>query len=268
MNASQVAQPRGVLWWSRGERGFTLERLPPSAGLEGWVEHFWCVQWDLRGRPARVSETLPHPSVNLSIETRRAEVVGVVTGRYTRRLSGRGRVVAVKFRPAMFQPFLRRPLSTLTDRVVSPEVLFGPDARELARRVRAERDVRRCAALLEGFLLERLPSPSAPALRVRDLVERLAADRTLVRAEQVAALAGVDLRRLQRLFRTYAGVSPKWVLQRFRLHEAAEALDAGASGGLGALALRLGYFDQAHFIRDFRAVVGCSPGAYLHAGPR
>ena len=58
------------------------------------------------------------------------------------------------------------------------------------------------------------------------------------------------------------GVSPTWVIQRYRLHEAADQLAAGATVGQSALALDLGYSDQAHFAGDFKAVVGVSPAAY------
>lgn len=69
-------------------------------------------------------------------------------------------------------------------------------------------------------------------------------------------------RTLPRLFRTYVvGVSPKWVIQSYGFHEALARLVAGAFDG-AALAQEPGYFDQAHFIRDFRALVGCTPAAY------
>jgi AraC-like DNA-binding protein len=73
--------------------------------------------------------------------------------------------------------------------------------------------------------------------------------------------AGYSKRTLQRLFREYVGVSPKWVLQRVRLHEAAERM-AGGEGDWPRLALELGFFDQAHFIKAFKAVIGLTPGDY------
>ncbi len=57
-------------------------------------------------------------------------------------------------------------------------------------------------------------------------------------------------------------MSPKWVLQRYRLHEALERLAAEGRPDWSRLALDLGYFDHAHFIRDFRAVAGRSPMEY------
>ena len=72
-------------------------------------------------------------------------------------------------------------------------------------------------------------------------------------------------RRLQRLFSAYVGIGPKWVIQRCRLIEAAERLAEGAELDSAALAQELGYFDQAHFIRDFRGIVGRPPADYARS---
>jgi transcriptional regulator GlxA family with amidase domain len=79
----------------------------------------------------------------------------------------------------------------------------------------------------------------------------------------VAELGALSTRSLQRLFAAYVGVSPKAVLARYRLQDAAALIDAGEVDDLAALAADLGWFDQAHFSRDFRAVVGMTPSAYL-----
>jgi AraC-like DNA-binding protein len=86
-----------------------------------------------------------------------------------------------------------------------------------------------------------------------------------VRVGELAARHGMSPRSLQRLFRRYVGVSPKWVLRRYRLHEAAERIAEGRDGDWARPALDLGYFDQAHFIRDFKALVGASPAQYAAA---
>ena len=64
------------------------------------------------------------------------------------------------------------------------------------------------------------------------------------------------------MFNDYVGVSPKWVIQRYRLQEAAERLAEGRATSLETLALELGFFDQAHFCRDFKALVGRTPAEY------
>jgi AraC-like DNA-binding protein len=72
----------------------------------------------------------------------------------------------------------------------------------------------------------------------------------------------VSVRTLQRLFRAYVGIGPKWVLQRFRLHDALEHMDRRREIDWTRLALELGYYDHAHFHRDFRALVGRTPAQY------
>lgn len=80
--------------------------------------------------------------------------------------------------------------------------------------------------------------------------------------DALAERSGLTKRSLQRLFQHYVGVSPKWIIKRYRMHEAVAQLQAGAPVKLAQLALDLGYFDQAHFINEFTALVGKPPGEY------
>ncbi len=84
----------------------------------------------------------------------------------------------------------------------------------------------------------------------------------VAKVDDVVRLAGLSKRTLERLFREYVGVGPKWVIQRYRLHEAAEYAATGKPLDWADLAARLGYADQAHFIRDFKRIVGQSPSRY------
>jgi AraC-like DNA-binding protein len=118
-------------------------------------------------------------------------------------------------------------------------------------------------AISEAFLVALLPPPSAARERVRDLMQRIAFDRSIVRVEDAAAASGLDVRALQRCFQTYVGVGPKWVIRRYRLLEAAEQLAAKGPPTLAALAVSLGHADQAHFGRDFKRAIGQTPRAFM-----
>ncbi len=67
------------------------------------------------------------------------------------------------------------------------------------------------------------------------------------------------------MFNRYVGVSPKWVIRRYRLHEAADRLANGEAVDWPNIALDLGYFDQAHFVKDFKAIVGTPPAKYVRS---
>jgi AraC-like DNA-binding protein len=171
-------------------------------------------------------------------------------------------VFGIKFRPGTFFGFLGYPVSDITDRVLDLADTFGVDGTSLRHAILAGADDNDRVEVAEKFLRARLPEHDPLVERVRDVVERIAIDRELTRVEHVASMMSLSLRPLQRTFRKYVGVTPKWVIQRYRLHEAAEQLAEYSRADLTDLALRLGYFDQAHFARDFKRVVGRSPGKY------
>ena len=93
-------------------------------------------------------------------------------------------------------------------------------------------------------------------------------DRSLVAVADVERRHGVEHRTLQRWFRHYVGVGPKWVLARYRMHDVVTILDAGYDGSLTDLAHEFGWYDQSHFVRDFVALVGRTPGDYRAASQR
>ena len=116
-------------------------------------------------------------------------------------------------------------------------------------------------ALLHSVLPERDPLAEQAAA----LVSRITDDPGLRRVDQLSAASGMTARTLQRLFADYVGVSPKWVMRRARLHEAAERADSGEPVDWAALASDLGYADQAHLTRDFTVTIGVPPTRYAAA---
>lgn len=255
--------PRGVVGTQAVRRQSPVSRYLAEGPLEAVVEHFWSIAWDLPGQVTALGETLPHPSVYLVVEAGRSGLAGVHTHRFQRELEGRGRVYGVKFRPGAFRPFWQASVHTLTDRVLPLGEAFGREGAALETAVLAcGEDEGSAIALFESFLLGRLPGPDPRSQLARDLVSLVLEDRSLTQAEALAQAAGLNLRSLQRLFKDCVGVSPKWVIQRYRLHDAMACLERDRSVDLPALALRLGFCDQAHFIRVFKAFLGRTPTEY------
>lgn len=227
------------------------------------VQHFWIVRWDVRGHPPQRRETLPHPNVHLVLDPGRSCIHGVHSGRFERELSDQGGVVGVKFRPGGFRAFLKQPVSRLRDRSVPAAAVFGAAVDTLESEVFATTDDAAQVALVERFLRTRLPPADFDAIRAGTIVDAIAEDRRFTRVEQMLERWQLSARALQRLFSDYVGIGPKWVINRYRLHEAIDRLGASGSIDWAELALELGYFDQAHFIRDFKALIGRTPGEYV-----
>jgi len=257
---------RGILEPQAGLRHFSLERRRPSPDLAEHVERHWIVRWDLRGSPPFEQEILPHPCVNLVAEPGLIAVHGIPLARSPHRLEGAGMAVGTKFRPGGFAGYADRPAWTLNGRAVPLADLFGAEGDALERTLAAcAGDPAAHIAAVEAFLRARRPAPDPAFALVRAVVADMlvAPERTTV--AELARRHGVSPRTLQRRFADLVGVSPKWVLQRYRLHVAAERIAAGEVDDHATLALELGYFDQSHFTRAFTAQIGRSPGAYARA---
>lgn len=251
---SEADPPRGVL---PGPPPQAHRRILPSPRLAPLIAHFWWVRWQVAA--PTVAATVPHPCVHLVCESGSAEFVGVHTRRFTRQLIGVGEVLGVKFRPGVLQA-IDVSAPTWTDQRIASSAIWptlalpNPTA-DLITRI----------STLESELSARLAPLHPHACAIRDLVERIEHERVWLRAEQIAAHLGVSLRTAQRRFRRHVGVSPKWVIRRYRLIEAADALRLDPTRSLADLALDLGYFDQSHFIRDFTALIGQTPRVFAAA---
>ena len=114
----------------------------------------------------------------------------------------------------------------------------------------------------ERLIEPRLPAPDATVDLIGTIAATARRDNGPRRAKALADEVGLSLRTLQRLFYQYVGVSPKWVIRRYRLQEAARCLAQGQKLQIARLAADLGYFDQAHLARDFGHLFGCSPEDY------
>ncbi len=247
-----------------------LRRYPPDASLARYVRHYWFVSWDLPEAQSYVQPVLTMPAVNAVVEADGAWVYGVRSRRDERILTGRGNAWGVLFLPTGFYPFWQRSLHLLQNR----RIPFW-DAFESRQPPRAPRAAASCVELsralapglpdsdaracLDGYLSTWVPE-SHEHDDVQAWVKSIETDSAITRVEQLAERHQVNVRTLQRLMRTHVGLGPKQVIRRYRLLEAAARLASGEILSHAHLALDLGYADQAHFVRDFRAVTGNSPG--------
>ncbi len=117
------------------------------------------------------------------------------------------------------------------------------------------------AAVAEEGLASLTPAHDERYEQLLDLCATMLDDPTLLTVAEVGERFAMSPRSLQRLFLDLVGVGPKWVLARYRMHDAVAELDAGSDGTLADLAHRWGWYDQAHFTRDFTALVGVSPAS-------
>jgi AraC-like DNA-binding protein len=258
----EVGRARGMMRRPLAAGTMRHARRRPAPELAPWIAHYWMIRWDLRGCKPYFAESLPHPNVHLIFENGSAVVAGVQTHKFERLLEGQSQVFGVKFRAGGFRPFLNGPVATLADRIVTARKIFGRAIDPLEELLLSPASDQRKITAANQFFSKRLSQADAAIALAGRLVERILGNSAIKTVDDLARDAAIGKRSLQRLFNEYVGVSPKWVIRRYRLHELLEQCNAGARLNWSELALDLGYFDQAHLINDFKSIVGYSPIEY------
>lgn len=254
--------PKDVVDPKAAARRIRLAAHPPAPALAPFVDYFWIVEWDMTGRAPETQRVLPYPNAHLVFEAGHSAVHGVVRGAYDKVVTGTGRVLGVRFKPGGLRPFISQPLSSFTDRTLAVGAVLGVAAIDAERRVLSQPDDVAMVAQAEAMLLEVLPAHDSQTALASRLVAAAAVEHGPVNVGQLCAQMDIGERALQRLFGEYVGVTPKWVLQRYRLQEATWRLARPDCPELAAVAQALGFFDQAHFTRAFGKLVGMSPLDY------
>ena len=260
---TEAAPLRGVVGRAGAISVFDLDRWAPSDATAWFVEHFWSVNWDLRHQGPFDSTVITFPSLHITHEwgddgprhgfpLPNTLVHGVVERVFRTTISERGCVVGARFRPGGFTARFGRDAAALTGRVqlVDDELFNGA--------IHLEDNIGAASARLD----ELIGTPGVNWIDVR--VDRLVDRRRhqLHRVEQVMQHSPWSARTTQRVFRRYVGVPVKWVLCRYRLQQAALEIESRPGMDHADLAISLGWYDQAHFINDFRAMLGTTPGEY------
>lgn len=253
---------RGILHPGVALRKIRLERIAPAPDLAHLIERYWIVRWNLAPGERHVQETLPYPCVNVTVQRGASGVFGPVTGKFAAHLEGQGVVVGTKFRPGAFFAMLGAPVSTIANRSLTLRELFGEEDARLEESVLRHETDSLMTAEIEAFWRRHLPLRDERVEEIGRIIDHVIADRSVTRVDDLVDRFGLSKRSLQRLFSRYVGVGPKWVIGRYRLQEAAELIACGRASDWTATALDLGYFDQAHFIRDFRTIIGTTPAEY------
>jgi len=192
----------------------------------------------------------------------RSLVSGVHTNYFVLDTSSRQSVIGIHFRSGGAFPFFKMPVSEFRDASVSLESIWGRSASLLREAILESDSPQEKFRILEHFLLTQITKPLKhhPAVAHSLMAFRHIPLAGLI--SDVVEESGLSQRRFIQVFTEEVGVSPKVFHRILRFQNALRLMGEPESDVLD-IALTCGFYDQAHFIKEFRAFSGLTPTAYL-----
>lgn len=268
-------------------------QFEPAASLRPFVQCYWIIQRD--GRLHAVREEFLHPDgatgimfhvgdtpfFNGEASTQTAVINGPQT--VTTRLGLRGAVetIGVRFRPGGAYALLGAPLHEVSGmHLALDDVATRPQVRDVHEQLYHADTVAAKIGIVERWLLGLLADPNAVHAVVDRSLGAIRRERGQVAIQQLADDLHISPRQLERLYKTHVGLSPKQYARLVRV-ETARALMKQNVRTIAAAPFRndetlntvdigyiAGFYDQAHFIREFKAIEGITPQTYLEGALR
>ncbi|MFT2092780.1 helix-turn-helix domain-containing protein [Paraglaciecola sp. 2405UD69-4] len=251
----------GVLHQAHSAKQYQLRRYLPAPSVSNLVEQFWLVDWDLTNSASHTQENLPDPNMHLVIDSEGCRVMGPVSKKYSYKMTNKARVVGVKFNIGVLAKQLSRPMSQAVDKTLSLEEVFQHHIELISNTAFTKLDDQAMLTKLSDFLVLQSFTNSPTLLRVQRLITTIKEHHSITKVEQLAQQSNMSVRSIQRLFEEYVGLSPKWLIRKYRLRRALDLLEA-KQATLTELAAQLDYSDQSHLIRDFKVFLNITPSQY------
>lgn len=249
---------------------------PPTVALQPYVRCFWTVRTPAGALdPASRQRVLPDGCMDIILGLAGPEAAArdawslTAVGTMTRYLDATPLPLrlGVRFEAGMGPLFLRAPAHALTDAEVPLVELWGADGRRLLAEIAASPSIAARVRTLEGWLLRRLAAAAAPDAEVVAVVRRILAEGGRRPVREVLRGVRCGERQLRRRFEAAVGIGPKHLARIVRLQEALRHAAGPHAEGWASIAIAAGYYDQAHMIREFRALAGRTPVEHLGSRP-
>ena len=252
--------------------GFQL--IQPAPELREFVQDYWFVQ---SHDTTLYREEFLHPTGGVGIILNYGDVFSLdnqlVTAKmcldgantFSRRLNFAGHVnaVGVRFKTAGAYPFFKMPIFEIIDHPYDLLDLQIPHIHNIYEQVYEATSIYKQAQLLNNWLLHLLNTNRIADATVQGAIQHLQQSHGIKSVQAIGDQIGISTRQLQRQYKTQIGISPKHYARLLRVDHVRTVIKTQANPSFADVACQTGYYDQSHLIREFKSVVGMTPGAYV-----
>jgi len=261
-----------------------FKSFDPSPGMSGLVHRYMLTEGFVPSEAPLVMMMVPALMEMLSfvlsngvstlhtngkeIDTADAQVLGQYPTSFQVAVSGELKYLAVHIKsPGMFRLF-NLPARRFTSNIATPlSELIGKEAFALCEELKAADSVEKAIERIESFLISQLSKSNAKVHKSVEPALAFIQQSKGISIMEVAIHAHTSPRMLQKIFLKQVGLSPKEYVKVTRFTQALRIIMNSESFSWKQIVHELGYFDQAHFINDFKSISGQPPKEYFAAYP-
>lgn len=232
----------------------TIERLLPDGGIDLIID---------------LTEVAKHIYDNDSLKEMQSCKRAWLSGMRTEFISIQARaaeseMLVIRFRPGMAWSFLHMPVLEIKDKVVDAELVFGNELLSFREQLLEQADSAQKFAVAETYLMQRIKNHVEVHPAIRYCISQISNNPSQTSIRKITHKTGYSSKHLISLFGKYAGINPKQYVSVLKFQQAVQLLEnnPGQINWTG-LALDCGYYDQAHFINEFKRFSGFNPSAYM-----
>ena len=255
-----------------------ITEYKPCASLSPFVELYWEGRFNANAAGLLIMQMIPNGSLELIIHLNDLHcdlqnnnvwtqspdymIIGLFTRPYEVQFKNLVKVFAIRFKPEGIYNVFGVPASVLKERFEDMTMILGSDFRDFCHRLKEEKSIAAMIRRTEKFVLKSLQSNKIDMSYVNTAAELIRTTKG-IRIEDLPDRIFISQRQLEREFKNKVGISPKQYLRITRINEVLSYLNANYTMDLTSVAYHCGYFDQAHFINDFKSITGINPSVLV-----
>jgi AraC-like DNA-binding protein len=181
--------------------------------------------------------------------------------------TGKTGFIAARFTATGAYRFFSKSLKSISNMEIALNYVWKAFAPELENKISKAKDMNERSRILQSFLYAILCKTQVEAAPVVECcLKEIQLAKGLISVEDLSYKTGVSNRQLLRQFDHFVGLSPKEFARITKFLHSLNTLAKRPADSLTSIAYQSGYYDQAHFIRDFKEYSGLTPGEYLQSG--
>ncbi len=256
-----------------------ITEFKPSNELQPFVEFFWEGKFNINGTNTLSQLVVPNGFVELVIHPSNSHcylpnkngwssspdytIIGLYTKPYEVQFPKHVNVFGIRFKPEGIYNLFGIPASVFSERYEDMELVLGKEFQEYCSKLKESSDITEKLNITTKYLSKKLEENHRDLTYLNRAAEMIRKSGGFEKVETLPDKVYISLRQLEREFKQKVGITPKRYMRISRLNEVHRRLEEEQELELTNIAFACGYADQAHFIRDFKNIMGVNPTLFV-----